>query len=128
MPVFERRITFATTLPTPAQLHTRVVQVTGLAVILEYLDEEGVLSVEAPSTSPDEEAWITLHHRTLRTPCTCIWKQGMIWLLHEYNPVGYLEWVTTAALIDLGGQCSVTLPWYARLPWRERKWWQRIPR
>ena len=128
MAAFVSQVIFAHTFPKPAQLHDRVSALTGLAITIIYWPDDSPSGPADGGVLAQATDWITFQHPRLKTPCEVIFVDPIIFLRREQLTPRYLEWVTIAALIDLGGQCSVTLPWYARLPWRERKWWQRIPR
>lgn len=99
--------------PSLDALRQRVSERTGLVIELQRLEHDNV-----ELTNPE-----------FPRPCWVVIGPDVISLLMPANRWSYLEYVTIAALVDLGGQSPFTsLPKYVNTRWPDRKWWQFIPR
>ena len=112
--LFKVPVRFSEGPPSLAALQQRVSERTGLAIKL-HCDPDGNAELESPEFPRPCELTVGPDHISLTLPAINSWS--------------YLEYVTIASLVDLGGKSPYeTLPKYVNTRWHDRKWWQFIPR
>src|SRR5438128_758521 len=100
--------------PSLDALRQRVSDRSGLAIKLQC-DPDGNAELESSEFPRPCELTLGPDHISLTLPPTSRWS--------------YLEFVTIASLVDLGGKPPFkSLPKYVNTKWHDRKWWQFIPR
>lgn len=78
---------------------------------------------------PGEGGEAELTHPEFKRPCELMVDPDAIAVMMDGGGWSYLHYITLAALIDLGGQYKgKKLPKFIDTKWKDRKWWQFLPR
>lgn len=115
---FVKRVFFPSSedIPKPESIRYQVEVLTGLDVFLDEID-----------TVPGE-LWYSLSHSEFPDPVHFRFLGNAVYVDIEGAKASYLEWMTVAALVHLGGSFSKKLPRFTKVKWHERKWWHFLPR
>ena len=112
--LLEAPVEFPNGVPSLDSVRQRVSERSGLRIELQC-DAKGNATLENPEFPRPCELAVGQEQISLILPVIRQWC--------------YLEYVTLAALVDLGGQSPYKeLPKYVNTKWHDRKWWQFIPR
>jgi hypothetical protein len=106
-------ITFDKPLPLPDAIHAKLCELTGLKVNFSLI----------------HPFYGEFEHEEFRNPVEFAIKERTVWIYLLPGSLSYLEWSLIATLVEMGGDYrGDSIPKWARLKWKDRKWWQFIPR
>ena len=106
-------ITFLESVPPPEAIQMQISDLTGLAIEMRRNSESSGVFM----------------HREFKKPCEFKILEQSVTLDLPVGQWSYLDWLTIAALINLGGRYEgESLPQFTKIKWRDRKLWQFLPR